>query len=670
MTWTLTVGGTDRTAVADRTAISLSQTSFRGEVAQAGFDLADDAAAVSLPSLKVVEFAESGTTLWRGRIAAKDVGRGMIFSGSARQYNVTMWDSNADLSGIPVDKWIRPAETDVARALALASAFLNGSPRASTVIGTAHVPNANTVALPAKTYEATTPHEVLAELDEWTGKTHFVIVNGDGSMDLFYAVDTYTGFASSLAISDSAFNDTTILAPIIESPPLTEEGSEIYTGGTIIYGDANTRLSATRTTPESLHDYWHIAYWDSEARSAADATNRLAVMLDGAQAEELTYRCQIEVLIAQIDNIKCGQTISFRCAAAKVMSNTTLRIVRLTWKPPEHPEGPYLVDLELSVPSKTRKRRPPPGAAGTGSGTGGDGGHGDVPPTDPSPCDNCPPFVAPAPTLLHTYNLHYLDGTAIAGPSTLDGDFSGSWQISSGTQFWSPGGTSLVGYDLKHFGTTTAPPDPSGVHNHRREFLALVVGGTATHARLTGRIGNTGSIAPVNWTLEAGNWPIARPSAGGTPPVYGYIGSGIAGGTLTVASPFASIDVTWPISGGMAQWVLKVTTDPTVAGDFSGVGIDDPTAPDTTWTLRTYQSSTTVPVSGQFVGSDVPTGSVDGSNATFATTFPYMAGSLSVTVNSVDWTSEITSQNPSTGSFTLSHPPKAGSDVVVMYRSA
>jgi hypothetical protein len=502
---------------------------------------------------------------------------------------------------------------------------------------------------------------VLAELDEWTGKSHFVIVNGDGSMDLFYAVDSYTGFASSLAISDSAFNDTTILAPIIESPPLTEEGSEIYTGGTIIYGDANTRLSATRTTPESLHDYWHIAYWDSEARSAADATNRLAVMLDGAQAEELTYRCQIEVLIAQIDNIKCGQTISFRCAAAKVTSNTTLRIVRLTWKPPEHPEGPYLVDLELSVPSKTRKRRPPPGAAGTGSGTGGDGGHGDVPPTDPSPCDNCPPFVAPAPTLLHTYNLHYLDGTAIAGPSTLDGDFSGSWQISSGTQFWSPGGTSLVGYDLKHFGTTTAPPDPSGVHNHRREFLALVVGGTATHARLTGRIGNTGSIAPVNWTLEAGNWPIARPSAGGTPPAYGYIGSGIGGGTLTVASPFAAIDVTWPISGGMAQWVLKVTTDPTVAGDFSGVGIDDPTAPDTSWTLRTYQASTTVPVSGQFVGSDVPSGSVDGSNATFTASFPFMPGSLEkATVNSVDWLGDVASQNPSTGSFTLSHPPKAG----------
>jgi hypothetical protein len=49
-----------------------------------------------------------------------------------------------------------------------------------------------------------------------------------------------------------------------------------------------------------------------------------------------------------------------------------------------------------------------------------------------------------------------------------------------------------------------------------------------------------------------------------------------------------------------------------------------------------------------------------------------MPGSLkTVTVNGIDWTNDIVSQDPTTGSFTFSHPPKLNADIVIgEYRAA
>jgi hypothetical protein len=55
---------------------------------------------------------------------------------------------------------------------------------------------------------------------------------------------------------------------------------------------------------------------------------------------------------------------------------------------------------------------------------------------------------------------------------------------------------------------------------------------------------------------------------------------------------------------------------------------------------------------------------------TFSTQHPYMPGSLFVKVNGVNWTGDIASQDPTTGSFTFTHAPKAGADIVVDYRAA
>jgi hypothetical protein len=640
----------------------------RTSVQLSAFDLEVGLGTVVIPEIAGTDafvtgrqcMVEQGTTvLVDGFLASDDRGRLETEpTKPRREWTMSLEDANAITSNIRAIDWTRSSETCTARILARISA--DGFSVDTTWV------QSTSATLPAKKYKTGDIWSELAtDAIERTGWTLFVHDKAGGGR-CFHFHSLTTGHACGLSITDvmGAWDNVTSFVPI--SPRRIRDPADLRND--IILEDQNGRTATVSdSTSISAHDAdgrQHQEYVQVDADSQADLDLQAARMLLDRKDDITTYECTIGPLDeTALGSIRVGDMMTVTSQVFGLTASSQ-RIANMTLTP----LGPTLwtATLELSRPVRHGNKIPGMDGGRDGGGTGGGGN------SDPGlkPCNDCPPFVSAPPTLLHTYNLHYLDGTAIAGPSTLDGDFSGSWQISSGTQFWSPGGTSLVGYDLKHFGTTTAPPDPSGVHNHRREFLALVVGGTATHARLTGRIGNTGSIAPVNWTLEAGNWPIARPSAGGTPPAYGYIGSGIGGGTLTVASPFAAIDVTWPISGGMAQWVLKVTTDPTVAGDFSGVGIDDPTAPDTSWTLRTYQASTTVPVSGQFVGSDVPSGSVDGSNATFATTFPYMSGSLSVTVNSVDWTSEITSQNPSTGSFTLSHAPKAGSDVVVMYRSA
>jgi hypothetical protein len=73
--------------------------------------------------------------------------------------------------------------------------------------------------------------------------------------------------------------------------------------------------------------------------------------------------------------------------------------------------------------------------------------------------------------------------------------------------------------------------------------------------------------------------------------------------------------------------------------------------------------------SGQAVTNE-PATSGDGVTTTFSTQHPYMPGSLFVKVNGVNWTGDIASQDPTTGSFTFTHAPKAGADIVVDYRAA
>ena len=78
-------------------------------------------------------------------------------------------------------------------------------------------------------------------------------------------------------------------------------------------------------------------------------------------------------------------------------------------------------------------------------------------------------------------------------------------------------------------------------------------------------------------------------------------------------------------------------------------------------------TSTTAPATGQPIAPEVA-GTGDGSTTTFTTNYPYVPGSLHVTVGGVPQT--VTETDPTTGSFTLATAPPTGAQVLVTYNAA
>lgn len=344
---------TDITTSVNPGTMRVGGQAFRCEVsAESGFDLNDDAGSVSLPSRRVVRISEnaSGSTvyLFRGRIYDKGLARGSLGTGNARDFDVALSDYNIDLSGIVVDRWSRPAETDYARLQALATAFLKGTPRTSTNLNTTtYVPNTNTVSLPAKIYDMTTPAEVITDLMDNSGKTAFVTVDGE----LFYDLPTSTAYASTITITDQSPNGVTSFGPIRAETAGEQDGSELYTRATLIKADG-TRIAAIRSSAETTYDYWATTLYDDDA-SATTSAVVLAGFLDERSAEEVSYRTKIRLLDTQTGLIKWGQTLTFRSAAAGVQAGLTLRIARLIW---HQIESGWEASLELAYPLKIRSR--------------------------------------------------------------------------------------------------------------------------------------------------------------------------------------------------------------------------------------------------------------------------------------------------------------------------
>lgn len=74
------------------------------------------------------------------------------------------------------------------------------------------------------------------------------------------------------------------------------------------------------------------------------------------------------------------------------------------------------------------------------------------------------------------------------------------------------------------------------------------------------------------------------------------------------------------------------------------------------------------PVGGQPV-HDVTTAG-DGTTTVYSSQFPYRPGTLAVWVNGLDWSAEVTEDDPTTGDYTLAYPPPLGATVWVRYLAA
>lgn len=351
---------TDRTSLVDRTQIALGGRAWDGEAQPGTIYLGSDAGAIALPPHRVCRWIEDATTpdttLWRGRREVNDLARGTRWDGDALAYEMSVGDANLHLRGIPVVNWDRPAETDYARVIALAAAFLAGTPRVSTNLATTWVANANLVSLPKRKYNGS-PLEVLQDITRESGKLYFVTMDDE----LFYDLESSANYSAGLSVTDVAasVNYTTVFAPI--EPQANMDAQEYLSGGALLYRDDRV-VTETRISVEDAGDFWREVIFDGDVQDASQATQLLAKILDTRDQEDDRYTFSLELLSTQVDLIKHGQRMSFRSAACGVTTPITRRIATLTWQ--EIGDGKYRADIDLTIPPKVSRRlkrkAPPP----------------------------------------------------------------------------------------------------------------------------------------------------------------------------------------------------------------------------------------------------------------------------------------------------------------------
>ena len=87
------VAGTDRIAVTRQLSITLASQAYRGEAGDGSFLVDDEAAALTFPSLKVVEMTEDASGgekfLYRGRVMSKALDGEPYVTGNSRMYAIS-----------------------------------------------------------------------------------------------------------------------------------------------------------------------------------------------------------------------------------------------------------------------------------------------------------------------------------------------------------------------------------------------------------------------------------------------------------------------------------------------------------------------------------------------------------------------------------------------------
>lgn len=313
-----------------------------------------------LDAHNVIVATVGSNTLFRGRIAADDHFRGRQKAGRAKEITFTLEDANSHLRGIVVHNWVRPAETDGARAQGLVASYLSGNYRTTTNLNGSNliVMSSNLISLPAKTYSGVTPFEIMSELASNGDKEMFVSVDNE----LAYFGHDYTGYASQLRISDAlADANSTTWAPW--TPRGSEFGRQKLSALRVYYGTDVTQSTIRLTNSIApRYDYWEDIFWDSESVTSAQAAARAQKMLDYRSTDDVSYSCAIGPMSGdEIYKIKPGHSISYKSRASRGGRNPngtytgdsflTTRIRDLRWTMPN--EDQYIAHLQLERPKRT-----------------------------------------------------------------------------------------------------------------------------------------------------------------------------------------------------------------------------------------------------------------------------------------------------------------------------
>jgi hypothetical protein len=345
---------------------SVSSVVFRDENAQFG-PWVDSPVTIAVRN--EVEVLHGSNFLYRGRWIGRTWERGVQKAYQAREVTAEAEDVNVELRGLIVDGWVRPAETDRARVLALREDYLDGSVRAGTNLSTTYVSSSNTFLLPAKTYERTDPLGVLQDVAFQTHKQFFVTID----KELFYDGWDSGAYACPFRISDDPAelkaSPTTTLGIVPDSGPLFAiNGQRFIDGIRLYYGSGPTDyVDVTHPGLSSAKAHWRETVYAPESiTNATEAANLAETILQERSQDGRTFMLSVchanggPLTDAQVGSIKPGMLISIKARVLPFFISSTLqpnytyystRIVSLQWHMPL--PGQYFATLKLERPERT-----------------------------------------------------------------------------------------------------------------------------------------------------------------------------------------------------------------------------------------------------------------------------------------------------------------------------
>lgn len=626
----ITIEGVDRSTTYQRDELDAIQIQFSGDMGASE----PGEGTLPVPSETMSEEASSGQqaliesdgeTILDGFIGAMNRDRNGVAVGARQVFRYALLDENALLGGHRAYKWVRPAETDRVRMLAAIDEFLG-----HLSLDVTYVLNTNNEDLPAKTYIT---EDIFGELQtdcgDPTAKTMFIYERA------FHWHRQNEGVTAGLEIVDPSTADgITKFALVDASPPQRSKDAMDLAVDVLATNDAGDTYSTTDATAQTLHDssgMRHERLIEGGSRTLAQITTMANRLLSTYKVERVTYAGTLGPLTtAQVKLLEPGALITVTNAVWGLTASTQ-RIGGMTLRY-MHPDL-WMVDLQLGYKARLRIRP----IKETSKSTGGTGEQSDG--SRDEEC--CPPFVCDS-TDFAVRSDAGADVMALVFPNHMNGQSAESdpGTANSDAMYLYFGATYKLEYYVYHSPFSSA----------LQASLAPVGGASYASTRIDMGYADTACYlgpptdipyATMDWTSDY--------LAGGDP-LGGYMVAAMVEANCVVNDSYASslsVHITW-LSG----------PDPR----FEGAGACSNGVPNINQqVIETPKTGTT--------GSGVPG---DGVTTTGTTDngFAYIPGSLTVKVNGLDWTKDITETDPTAGTYDYLYAPPLGATIQVIHNYA
>jgi hypothetical protein len=368
MAKTITVDGVDRTTVIRLDTITVAESGWRGAPELSGLDLDDPAAAIFFNGHRPVLIAEGSNRLFTGYTWDRNFTRGPFRVNADGQKNVELVDLNTlfDDRILDTSSFFRPAETDVARVLALVASGELGT------VDTSLVPHTNTVALDAGDYRGKHPRDLMNDVVDASGKNYTLFDHGNGRQ-LYYDLPTNANYATSLRLSTvlADVDNVTTFAPEFPTLGRVLSPDRVYAKVRVDY-DGGT-VSVTNPTTATTFRSRETAIYEGGVTTKAAATVKANQFLAEAATEEDTIECVVGLPAALITAIRPAQRILVKFPHLGIADFTAYRVLLSVVAP--RGKGERKSDIEydqrltLSIPKVARWTSKPkaPGSPPSGA---------------------------------------------------------------------------------------------------------------------------------------------------------------------------------------------------------------------------------------------------------------------------------------------------------------